>query len=90
MSTRGQIPDRTRFTILEARDNGDAGILAHAARSDTRDHSGMLSMGRSYNDEVFLEALFLKMEGRKLYKYALQTVASSMKDCLDKAGIPRK
>ena len=80
--------DGAGATILEARDNGDAGILAHAARSDTLDHSGMLSMGRSYNDEVFLEALFLKMEGRKLYKYALQTVAGSMKECLVKAGIP--
>jgi len=79
--------DGAGATILEARD-GEAGILAHATRSDTLDHSGMLSMGRSYNDEVFLEALFLKMEGRKLYKYALQTVAGSMKDCLDKAGIP--
>jgi len=37
--------------------------------------------------EAFLEALFMKMEGRKLYKYALQTVAGSMKECLDKAGI---
>ena len=80
--------DGAGATILEARDDGDAGILAHAARSDTLDHSTMLTMGRSYKEEVFLEALFLKMEGRKLYKYALQTVAGSMKDCLDKAGIP--
>jgi 3-oxoacyl-[acyl-carrier-protein] synthase-3 len=79
--------DGAGATILEARDS-DAGILAHAARSDTLDHSGMLSMGPSYKEEVFLEALFLKMEGRKLYKYALQTVAGSMKECLDKAGIP--
>jgi 3-oxoacyl-[acyl-carrier-protein] synthase-3 len=79
--------DGAGATILEAHE-GDTGILANAARSDTLDHSGMLSMGRSYNDEVFLEALFLKMEGRKLYKYALQTVAGSMKDCLNKAGIP--
>ncbi|MGH9420427.1 MAG: 3-oxoacyl-ACP synthase III family protein, partial [Thermoanaerobaculia bacterium] len=81
--------DGAGATILEARDS-DAGILAHAARSDTLDHSGMLSMGPSYKEEVFLEALFLKMEGRKLYKYALQTVAGSMKECLDKAGIPLK
>ena len=79
--------DGAGATILEARDT-DAGILAHATRSDTLDHSTMLTMGPSYNDEVFLEALFLKMEGRKLYKYALQTVAGSMKECLDKAGIP--
>jgi len=79
--------DGAGATIIEGR-NGDAGILAHASRSDTLDHSGMLSMGPSYKEEVFLEALFLKMEGRKLYKYALQTVAGSMKECLDKAGIP--
>jgi 3-oxoacyl-[acyl-carrier-protein] synthase-3 len=80
--------DGAGATILEARDDGDSGILAHAARSDTLDHSTMLTMGPSYKEEVFLEALFLKMEGRKLYKYALQTVAGSMKECLDKAGIP--
>jgi 3-oxoacyl-[acyl-carrier-protein] synthase-3 len=79
--------DGAGATILEARQT-DSGILAHASRSDTLDHSGMLSMGPSYKEEVFLEALFLKMEGRKLYKYALQTVASSMKECLDKAGVP--
>jgi 3-oxoacyl-[acyl-carrier-protein] synthase III len=36
---------------------------------------------------VFLESLFLKMEGRKLYRYALQTVAGAMKQCLDQAGL---
>ena len=80
--------DGAGATILEARDTKGAGILAHVARSDTLDHSTMLTMGPSYNEEVFIEALFLKMEGRKLYKYALQTVAAAMKQCLDKAGIP--
>jgi len=47
----------------------------------------MLFMGKSYNEEVFLEALFLKMEGRKVYKYAVGTVASGIKESLDKAGI---
>jgi 3-oxoacyl-[acyl-carrier-protein] synthase-3 len=79
--------DGAGATILEARDLNGAGFLSHVARSDTLDHSTMLTMGPSYNEEVFIEALFLKMEGRKLYKYALQTVAASMKQCLDKAGI---
>jgi 3-oxoacyl-[acyl-carrier-protein] synthase III len=74
--------------IVEARDTDEEiGILAHAARSDTLDHSGMLFMGPSYNEEVFLESLFLKMEGRKLYRYALQTVAGAMKQCVDQAGL---
>ena len=80
--------DGAGATIIEGKEGADgAGILAHVARSDTLDHSGMLFMGPSYNEEVFLEALFLKMEGRKLYKYALQTVAGSMKQCLEKAGV---
>ncbi|HEV7919634.1 MAG TPA: 3-oxoacyl-[acyl-carrier-protein] synthase III C-terminal domain-containing protein [Thermoanaerobaculia bacterium] len=79
--------DGAAAAIVEAREEEGAGILARAARSDTLDHSGMLFMGPSYNEEVFLESLFLKMEGRKLYKYALQTVAGAMKQCLDAAGI---
>ncbi len=78
--------DGAGATILEARDT-TAGILAHSVRSDTLEHSHMLRMGGSYKSEEFLEALFLKMEGRKLYKYALQTVAGSMKECLERAGV---
>src|SRR6266567_3030238 len=78
--------DGAGATILEARDTKD-GILSHAVRSDTLEHSTMLRMGHSYKDETFLEALFLKMEGRKLYKYALQTVAGSIKECLDCAKL---
>ena len=81
--------DGAGAVILEARDT-DSGILAHAVRSDTLDHSTMLVMGPSYNEEVFLEAIFLKMEGRKLYKYALQTVAVAIKQCLEKANVPLK
>ena len=78
--------DGAGATILEARKTGD-GILAHTVRSDTLEHSSMLRMGHSYKDEAFLEALFLKMEGRKLYKYALQTVAGAIKECLEHARI---
>jgi 3-oxoacyl-[acyl-carrier-protein] synthase-3 len=78
--------DGAGATILEARETKD-GILSHSVRSDTLEHSKMLRMGHSYKDEAFLESLFLKMEGRKLYKYALQTVAGSIKECLDCARI---
>src|SRR5438270_918230 len=78
--------DGAGATILEARKTHD-GIQSHAVRSDTLEHSHMLRMGHSYKEETFLEALFLKMEGRKLYKYALQTVAGSIKECLDGAKL---
>lgn len=78
--------DGAGAVILEGRET-DGGILAHAVRSDTIEHSKMLYMGHSFNRETFLEALFLKMEGRKLYKYALNTVAGAIKDALDRAGV---
>jgi 3-oxoacyl-[acyl-carrier-protein] synthase III len=81
--------DGAGATLIEGRDTDERiGILGHAVRSDTLDHSSMLFMGPSYNEEVFLEALFLKMEGRKLYKYALQTVASAIQQTLEKANVP--
>ena len=80
--------DGAGAVILEAREADEpVGILSHAVRSDTLDHSSMLVMGPSYNEGVFLEAIFLKMEGRKLYKYALQNVAGAIKQSLDKAGV---
>jgi 3-oxoacyl-[acyl-carrier-protein] synthase-3 len=80
--------DGAGAVILEGKQTDEPiGILSQVARSDTLEHSGMLFMGPSYSEKVFLEALFLKMEGRKLYKYALQKVAGSMKQCVDDAGI---
>ena len=78
--------DGAGAVILEAKDT-DAGILSRAARSDAHDYSNMLSMGSSYHPEAFLESLFLKMEGRKLYKYALNNVAGAMKEALSRAGV---
>lgn len=78
--------DGAGAVILEARE-GEAGILGHAVRSDAIDHSTMLTMGPSYKDEVFREAIFLKMEGRKLYRYALQTVAGAIAEALERAGV---
>jgi 3-oxoacyl-[acyl-carrier-protein] synthase-3 len=78
--------DGAGATILEARET-ESGILSHAVRSDTIEHSQMLFMGHSFNRETFLEALFLKMEGRKLYKYALNTVAVAIKEALERAGV---
>lgn len=63
------------------------GMLAHLTRSDTIDHAHLLKMERSYNPEFPDETLFLKMNGRKLYEYALNTVPQVVKDCIDKAGL---
>jgi 3-oxoacyl-[acyl-carrier-protein] synthase III len=67
--------------------NEELGILAHATRSDTYEYSKMLTMNVSYNKEVDTDHLYLKMDGRKLYEYALKTVPQAVKDTIDKAGV---
>ena len=81
--------DGAGAVILEARAcDKPAGVLAHKTRSDTLEHSQMLYMGPSYHAENGQEdALFLKMHGRKLYQYALETVPQALKACLEKSGI---
>jgi 3-oxoacyl-[acyl-carrier-protein] synthase III len=80
--------DGAGAVILEGRPtNGVVGILTHAVRSDTGEHSRMLSMGPSFGTDQGDDDLFLKMEGRKLYRYALCTVPVAIKECLERAGV---
>lgn len=65
------------------------GILAHKTRSDTFLHSKMLHMDKSFNRDFDSQKdTFLKMNGRKLYQYALETVPQAIKDCLEKSNTP--
>lgn len=75
--------------ILEAKESeSPIGILAHKTRSDTFLYSNMLYMGKSYNkNNKNKDDFFLKMNGRKLYQYALETVPKTIKFCLDKSNI---
>ena len=81
--------DGAGATVLEVRESDQpTGILAHKTRSDTYRYAEMLTMGCSYNRTEENKAdLYLKMNGRRLYQYALETVPLSIKACLDKAGI---
>ena len=82
--------DGAGATILEARESDTPiGLLAHSSRSDTLVHSKMLFMGKSNKpDHENKDDIFLKMNGRKLYQYALEKVPQAIKDCLDKSNIP--
>jgi len=82
--------DGAGATLLEAKESETPiGILAHKTRSDTYLHSQMLYLGESFNPNYKEKSdLFLKMNGRRLYQYALDTVPSSIKACLDKVHIP--
>ena len=81
--------DGAGAVVLEARNcDTPVGILAHKTRSDTLLYSKMLYMGKSDNpSNGFRDSFFLKMNGRKLYQYALETVPQAIKDCLEKSGV---
>jgi 3-oxoacyl-[acyl-carrier-protein] synthase III len=80
--------DGAGAVVLEARESDrPIGILAHKTRSDTFLHSKMLHMDKSFNAENgHKDDLFLKMNGRKLYQYALETVPQAIKECLEKSN----
>lgn len=63
------------------------GILAHCTRSDTIDVAQLLRLGHSYNPHFPGSDLFLKMNGHKLYEYALRFVPRVVKECITKAGL---
>ena len=74
--------------ILEAVNSDEpVGIISHCTRSDTYEHAQLLRMGHSYNPDFKGNDLFLKMQGHKLYEYALRTVPRVIKECVTKAGL---
>ncbi|MFC1574846.1 3-oxoacyl-ACP synthase III family protein [Gemmatimonadota bacterium] len=80
--------DGAGATVMEAVEAVEpVGILSHATRSDTLEHARLLWMGPSYNPQPPDDRLFLKMYGRRLYEYALQTVPGVVQDSLSRARL---
>jgi 3-oxoacyl-[acyl-carrier-protein] synthase-3 len=80
--------DGAGCAILEARSSAEpVGVLSHAARSDTLEHASLMWMGASYNPDYEEDSLFLKMQGHKLYEYAVTTVPGFLHETVQKAGL---
>jgi 3-oxoacyl-[acyl-carrier-protein] synthase-3 len=85
--------DGAGATILEAIQSQDPiGILAHATRTDALEHAFLLRMEESYGLDRQTKFgpsndLLLKMNGHRLYEYALKTVPLVVKESIDKAGL---
>lgn len=78
--------DGAGAVVLEYQENGK-GILAHKTRSDTYKEAFYLYSGASNNTQEPSAGHFIKMEGRKIYEYALTNVPAAIKQTLEKAGI---
>jgi 3-oxoacyl-[acyl-carrier-protein] synthase-3 len=80
--------DGAGAVVLSALESDEpVGILTHVTRTDTAEQVSLLRMDKSYNP-VKSDDLYLKMNGRKLYEYALKTVPAAIKMAIDKSGLP--
>ncbi len=81
--------DGAAAVVMEGRESDTpVGIIGHNSRSDALDYAYMLRMGYSYNEELAAKGdYYLKMNGRRLYQYALENVPKTLKAGLDKLGM---
>lgn len=79
--------DGAGATILEARETeGLAGIIAHKTQTFAS-YANLLVMGNSNNPDETSGNLYLKMNGRKLYEFAVINVPKVVKEAIDKSGV---
>jgi 3-oxoacyl-[acyl-carrier-protein] synthase-3 len=78
--------DGAGATILEGREGTKAGILAHKTQTHTFDEAYYLYSGKSSNPDLVSNDQFIKMDGRKIYEYALTNVPLVIKQTMDKSG----
>lgn len=79
--------DGAGATLIELTDEA-GGILTHESASYTADENSFLFYGKSFNPELDSSIHYIKMQGRKIYEFALNEVPKAMKSCLDQTGIP--
>src|SRR4030042_307497 len=77
--------DGAGAVLVEATEE-DSGILSHVPRSDTKNELNMIWTGRTYNPGLNGDAIYLKMHGHQIYKYALKVVPQVVRQCFEKAG----
>lgn len=78
--------DGAGATVIEATE--EEGFLSYESATFAYDEAYYLHFGNSYDKSANPDVRYIKMQGRKIYEFALSNVPSAMKSCLDKAGIP--
>ncbi|MBL1222335.1 ketoacyl-ACP synthase III [Chryseobacterium sp. L7] len=77
--------DGAGAAILETSED-ESGIQSHLSASYTLTEKDFLFFGKSYNNDCCPDTKYIKMDGRKIYEFALVNVADAMKKCLDSSG----
>src|SRR5690606_996960 len=77
--------DGAGAAVLEISDDA-SGIQSHISASFTLEEKDYLHFGKSYDNESSPDIRYIKMNGRKIYEFALSNVPAAMKKCLDDSG----
>lgn len=81
--------DGAGAVIFEAQESvSPIGILAHKTQTFAVDYASLLVMGESNNPDERNGNTYLKMNGRKLYEFAVVNVPQVVKKAIDKSGVP--
>ncbi len=83
--------DGAGAVVLEAKRSDQAsGILAHKAISRCGEELDYLKMGPSYNKAFSGSGWFLKMEGKKVFRFAYEYMPELISDCLRENNLELK
>lgn len=77
--------DGAGAAILEI-NSDESGIKSHISASFTLTEKDYLYFGKSYNNDNCPDVRYIKMNGKKIYEFALLNVPDAMKKCLDNSG----
>ena len=77
--------DGAGATIIE-HTNGTDGIISHATATHAIEEANYIYFGNSNNLEDQDPRKYIKMNGRKIYNFALTNVPKAMKSCLEDSG----
>jgi len=79
--------DGAGAAVVESRPGEGSGILGSVAQSYAAEEVDYIYMGKSYFPDSDPRVKYLKMQGRKVYEFALDIVPQAMKTCLDVSGV---
>jgi 3-oxoacyl-[acyl-carrier-protein] synthase III len=81
--------DGAGAVLLEAaqRDSKYTGILGSISETHAVGESTFITLGGSYCPPEGCNTRYLKMQGRKVYEFALRTVPAAMKACLERCNV---
>lgn len=80
--------DGAGAAVVEATSsNTQTGILSTASQTFTEEEAFYLSHDQSHKKERQDGTRYIKMQGQKIYQFALSHVPAAMKACLDQSGV---